>query len=317
MLKLGILDIGKYDYTQKAASKVLDETLDLVQEAERLGFHRYWLGEHHSNDVAWRSPETLIPLLAGLTERIKIGAAGILLGYHSPLRVAHTFKMLSYMFVDRIDLGLAKGFVNGPAEKVLGNIQVKGKQHYQTVYNNKISELVQYLNYKNNTFSAEDERRHIHIPPHGVTSPPIWLLGSSSSSLPLAVNYSTNFCLSLAHSFDSLATSAQTLEDYRSQYEEKTGEKPISSICVAGSCSFTKKASNAISTPSSQPFPIVMVEGSPSICEEQLLALQDQFKADEIIFLETSTHYEEKLATYTLLSEIFTLQHHPTTARYA
>ena len=105
-MQIGFLDFGSVLHSHVAT---IENTIEFAKLIDELGFSRYWLAEHHENGIAWRSPEVLISVLAGFTDNIRIGTAGILLPLNSSLRVAHQFKMLSTLYPGRIDLGIAKG----------------------------------------------------------------------------------------------------------------------------------------------------------------------------------------------------------------
>src|SRR5512133_633736 len=87
----------------------LRNTLDLAQLADELGYHRYWLAEHHGGTMlAGPSPEVLIGPVAMATERIRVGSGGVMLPHYSPLKVAETFSILAALAPGRIDLGLGR-----------------------------------------------------------------------------------------------------------------------------------------------------------------------------------------------------------------
>ena len=106
--KLGILDIGVVSSELNSYS-TLERTISDVQLADELGFSRYWLGEHNEYPFAWRNPDILIGILASITEKIRIGSAGVLLPLHPVLRVAENYRLLASLFPNRIDLGIASG----------------------------------------------------------------------------------------------------------------------------------------------------------------------------------------------------------------
>src|SRR6202012_3715789 len=94
----------------------LRNTLDLAQLADRLGYHRYWVAEHHgSPGLALAAPEVMIGLIASVTSRMRIGSGGIMLPHYSPLKVAETFSMLSALYPGRIDLGIGRAAGTDPA----------------------------------------------------------------------------------------------------------------------------------------------------------------------------------------------------------
>jgi luciferase family oxidoreductase group 1 len=85
------------------------ETLELAQAAERLGYHRYWLAEHHATPgLAGSCPEILIGQVAARTSRIRVGSGGVMLSHYSALKVAESFRMLELLFPGRIDLGIGR-----------------------------------------------------------------------------------------------------------------------------------------------------------------------------------------------------------------
>src|SRR5947208_3181535 len=85
------------------------ETLKLAEAADRLGYHRYWLAEHHSSSgVAGSCPEILIGQVAARTSRLRVGSGGVMLSHYSALKVAESFRMLETLFPGRIDLGIGR-----------------------------------------------------------------------------------------------------------------------------------------------------------------------------------------------------------------
>ena len=110
--QLGMLDLSWAEPPRSHAA-VAHDSLDLAPLAETFGYSRYWLAEHHSPWVAHGSPEILLPLLAGLTSSLRVGTAGVLLGFYSPYKVAANFRLLEALFPGRIDLGIARGLPDG------------------------------------------------------------------------------------------------------------------------------------------------------------------------------------------------------------
>ena len=106
--ELGVLDLTKRS-DRLSAQQSLAETLELASYVESLGYRRYWVAEHHTDDAAQSSPEVLLPLLASRTSQMRIGAAAILLRYYAPLKVAEVFLALEALFPGRIELGVARG----------------------------------------------------------------------------------------------------------------------------------------------------------------------------------------------------------------
>src|SRR5919205_1219186 len=108
MPPLSVLDLS-FVTTGTPPSAALRNTLDLARLADRLGYTRYWLAEHHNlPSVASPAPEIMIGQVAAATERIRVGSGGVMLPNHAPLMVAERFKVLEALFPGRIDLGLGR-----------------------------------------------------------------------------------------------------------------------------------------------------------------------------------------------------------------
>ena len=100
-------------------AEALHNTLDLARLTDQLGYHRYWVAEHHGGPMlASASPEALIGPIAAATERIRVGSGGVMLPHYSPFKVAETFTVLAALFPGRIDLGIGRAAGHGPADDV-------------------------------------------------------------------------------------------------------------------------------------------------------------------------------------------------------
>ena len=114
-MRLSVLDQSPISEGSTGAD-ALANTIDLARHCEALGYHRYWLAEHHGGPMlAGPSPEVLIPAVAGATSTMRIGSGGVMLPHYSPFKVAESFSLLSGLFPDRIDLGIgrANGWLSG------------------------------------------------------------------------------------------------------------------------------------------------------------------------------------------------------------
>lgn len=108
MIPLSVLDLSPVPEGSDAA-KSLHNTLELAQHAERLGFHRYWLAEHHNMPgIASAATSVVIGYVANGTSTIRVGAGGVMLPNHAPLVIAEQFGTLASLFPGRIDLGLGR-----------------------------------------------------------------------------------------------------------------------------------------------------------------------------------------------------------------
>ena len=187
------------------------ETLALAELADRLGYRRYWLAEHHSSDsLAGAAPEILITQVAGRTQRIRVGSGGVMLTHYSPLKVAENFRMLEALYPDRIDLGIGRA----PGSDQLTDAALKagpgalGAEHYPA----QVRDLIGYLA---GALPEEHPFHRIKAQPAGPTMPDVWLLGSSDQSAQVAAYFGCPF--SYAH-FISAESGPRIVELYREQY---------------------------------------------------------------------------------------------------
>lgn len=168
MIPLSILDLSPINEGSDVAQSFRN-TLALAQHAERLGYQRYWLAEHHGMPgIASAATAVLIGHVAGGTSTIRVGAGGIMLPNHSPLVIAEQFGTLESLFPGRIDLGLgrAPGSDQLTARALRRNLAADPNQ-----FPNDVVELMGY-------FSAE-QRHAVRAVPGAGLHVPIWILGSS------------------------------------------------------------------------------------------------------------------------------------------
>src|SRR6188472_2133582 len=114
MLRLSVLDQSPVAEGSTGA-QALHNTLDLARLADGLGYHRYWVAEHHGGpSLAGPSPEALIGPIASVTQRLRVGSGGVMLPHYSPFKVAETFSLLAGLFPGRIDLGIGRAAGTDP-----------------------------------------------------------------------------------------------------------------------------------------------------------------------------------------------------------
>ena len=175
MIPFSVLDLSPITEGGDAA-RSFRNSMNLAQHAERWGFHRYWLAEHHGMPgIASAATAVLIGHIAGGTSRIRVGAGGIMLPNHSPLVIAEQFGTLESLYPGRIDLGLgrAPGSDQITARALRRNLMSDADQFPQDVV-----ELMDY-------FSAERHRPVQAVPGAGLNIP-VWILGSSLFGAQLA-----------------------------------------------------------------------------------------------------------------------------------
>src|SRR6266481_8086786 len=116
MIKLSVLDQSPVSEGSTPAD-ALRNTIELACLADRLGYERYWIAEHHSTRAfASPAPEILISRVAAETAHIRVGSGGVMLPHYSPLKVAETFRVLHALYPNRIDLGIGRAPSGSPLD---------------------------------------------------------------------------------------------------------------------------------------------------------------------------------------------------------
>jgi luciferase family oxidoreductase group 1 len=157
----------------------LHNTIDLAQLTDRLGFHRYWVAEHHGGPMlAGPSPEVLIGPIASATEGIRVGSGGVMLPHYSPLKVAESFTILAGLYPGRIDLGLGRAAGTDPLTTFA--LQRDRRQAAPDDFREQLAELLAYLE---DNLPEDHPFRHLAATlPGRPELPQPWLLGSSPQS---------------------------------------------------------------------------------------------------------------------------------------
>src|SRR5258708_35077805 len=152
--------------------------LDLARAADRPGYVRYWLAEHHSiPSVASTSPEIMIGHVASVTNRMRIGSGGIMLPNHAPLRIAEEFRVLEALYPGRIDLGV--GRAPGSSQATALALRRSKERLMVDDFPELIGELLHF-------FRPPDHDDSIQAMPRDVRTPPLWMLGSTGDGPQIA-----------------------------------------------------------------------------------------------------------------------------------
>src|SRR3954447_15143566 len=176
--QLSVLDQSPISEGSTGAD-ALHNTLDLAGLADELGYHRYWVAEHHATPMlACAAPEVLIGPIAQTTERIRVGSGGVMLPHYSPLKVAEAFSALSGLYPDRIDLGL--GRAPGTDPQTMYALQRDRRQLSPDDFPQQLAELLAYL--YDRLPDDHPFRRLTRTLPGLPHRPEPWLLGSSPQS---------------------------------------------------------------------------------------------------------------------------------------
>ena len=207
-MKLSVLDQSAA-LAGRSEAESIRETLALAAHCEALGYHRFWLSEHHNlAAIVGSAPEVLMAAIAATTKRIRIGSAGVMLPHYSALKVAEQFRVLEALAPGRIDLGLgrAPGGDMRTAQALNPNAQAAADDFPQQVH-----DLQAWVN------ADGQPHRGIHAHPHGPTSPEMWILGSSDYGAQLAAHFGLPYAF--AYFFTDGQGAEQALDLYRRLYK--------------------------------------------------------------------------------------------------
>ncbi|HEV2147193.1 MAG TPA: LLM class flavin-dependent oxidoreductase [Longimicrobiaceae bacterium] len=239
-LVLGVVDQSPVRNGGTAAD-ALRETLELARAAERLGYARYWLAEHHStNSFAGSAPEVLIPMVASATRTIRVGSGGVLLPHYSPLKVAEQFRVLETLFPGRIDLGMGRAPGGDPL--TAGALRY-GRSVPVEAFPQQVEELARWL--ANEDFPRDHPWRRVRAMPRGPGVPELWILGSGGEGARHAAE------LGCAYSFAQFISGedgAAAVRGYRERFRPSARlAEPRASVAVGVVCAETREEAHRLS----------------------------------------------------------------------
>jgi len=224
-LKLSVLDQSpaRREATQDQAIR---ESLALARHCEALGYHRYWVSEHHNSaSIVGTAPEVLMAAIAATTQRIRVGSAGVMLPHYSTLKVAEQFRVLEAIAPGRIDLGLGRA----PGSDRLTAMALNPDPRAAENFPDQVHELGLWL--RGEPLPHGHPFREIRAHPQGPTSPEIWILGSSDYGAQLAAHFGLPYAY--AYFFTEGRGTEEALALYRRNYRPSVRHpRPLATICV-------------------------------------------------------------------------------------
>jgi len=331
-MKLSVLDQSPI-ISGHTPAQALEETLALARRADALGYHRYWLAEHHAiAALADPCPEILLARLGAETKRIRIGTGGVLLPYYSAFKTAEVFRMLEALYPGRVDLGIgrAPGGDQRTAMAVGGGRMPTAEDFPQQVW-----ELIGHLD---GTLPNDHPFKRVTCQPRGEGAPELWLLGSSDYSGLLAAQLGVRF--SFAHFINAQGGDA-VMRAYKERFRKDGREaEPHTSVCCFVICAESdeeaerrakvvdcrrldmgynrdsvvptqEEAEARVFSDQEQAYIRTqrprLVHGSAATCQAKLTALAEQFSADELMVLTITGSYATRLESYERLAAAFEL----------
>ncbi|KQL32416.1 MULTISPECIES: LLM class flavin-dependent oxidoreductase [Bacillaceae] len=324
-IKFSVLDLAPI--TQGGnPGEAFQHTKNLAQHAEKWGYNRFWLAEHHSMPgIASSATSVVIGYVAGATERIRVGSGGIMLPNHAPLVIAEQFGTLEAMYPGRIDLGL--GRAPGTDQVTMMALRRDPRNNGQD-FPQQLEELQGYLD-------VDSRFNKVRAIPGEGQDIPIWLLGSSGFSATLAAQLGLPF--SFASHFSPQNT-LPALERYRNYFEPSSVlDKPYAMVGLNVIAANTTEEAKILSTshqlqflslirntPSQLQPPVETMEGiwttfekesilsqlkstiigNPDEVKEKLQAFLDETDADEMIINTTIYDPKARLRSYEIVAEV-------------
>ncbi|WP_430667099.1 LLM class flavin-dependent oxidoreductase [Fictibacillus enclensis] len=305
----------------------LKKTLDLAQHAEKWGYNRYWLAEHHSMPgIASSATSVVIGHVAGGTERIRVGSGGIMLPNHAPLVIAEQFGTLESLYPGRIDLGLGRA---PGTDQVTAHALRRENMSNGEDFPEQVDELRAYL-------KADGGRNRVRAIPGEGLDIPIWLLGSSGFSARLSAQLGLPFSFASHFSPDN---TLPALDVYRRNFKpSEVLDKPYAMVGVNVIAADTEEKAAYLATSMQQQFlnlvrgipsklkpPVQSMEGiwspyekasidqqlrttmigTPETVKAKLQAFLDETQADEMIINAQIFDHQDRLRSYEIVSEVF------------
>jgi luciferase family oxidoreductase group 1 len=337
-MRISVLDQSPISEGSTGAD-ALRNTIELARLADRLGYHRYWVAEHHGGPMlAGPAPEALIGPIASATEGIRVGSGGVMLPHYSPFKVAETFSLLAGLFPDRIDLGIGRAPGTDPLTTYA--LQRDRRQASPDDFPNQLVELLAYFD-----DSLPDDHPFKRLAPNLPGRPHVpepWLLGSSPDSAIWAGQ------LALPYAFADFINpdGAGIATSYRNRFAaehggDDRGLAPRTAVAIWAVCAETDEEARHLATSRRMtmrllrqgqliqvPPPEKAIEwlraqglpetgavpgrraivGSPPVVREALERTVEEYGADEAIVVTITYDHEARLRSYELLAEVMELE---------
>jgi luciferase family oxidoreductase group 1 len=335
-MDLSIVDLSPVPNDGTAAD-AYSNTVDAAQQAERLGYSRFWVAEHHGmgNKLAGTTPEVLLGTLAAETDAIRLGSGAVLLNHYSPFKVAELFGSLDGLAPGRIDAGLGRANGSPAVDRALGTdrrVRNPDEDHAE-----KIEAVVSHLY---DSYPDGHAYSDLEIPRSDADTPVPWVLGSSPSSAALAGELGLRYCFA-AFIRPGLAT--RSFEEYRNRFEsselaggvdEPQGMVAVNAVCAetdaeaarlraVAEASFKRMERGVVGTTPSveeaidelgavpEPTPATLdagewpraISGSPKTLNDLLEQLSDRVGVDEVMIQHVVGDHADALRSHELLAD--------------
>ena len=323
--QISILDQSPL-FNEESNESALNRTVELAQKADKLGYHRFLVSEHHnSQDVAGSSPEVLVSYLLAKTKKIRVGSGGVMLQHYSPYKVAENFHVLASLAGGRVDLGIGKAPGGLP-------LSTKALQYKKVPASDDFYESLNLLNqFINNNLPEDHELAGLKASPLPKVKPEVILLGASRGSAIEAAKRNISF--SYAQFFNSADSDLEeAVKAYREHYptgkfilglnviasldEQKAKElaagqtlykvhlasgKRLTLVTEQQADKFGKESGESYTIEKVVPN---VISGTPVQIKEKLDELHAKYGIDEFIYHTPAKDIEARLESFELLSPL-------------
>jgi luciferase family oxidoreductase group 1 len=316
------------------AEQAVQETAELARYADKLGYTRFWVSEHHNTgSLAGSTPEVLLAYLGSQTKNIRIGSGGVMMPNHSTLKVAENFRMLEALFPGRVDLGMGRA---PGTDRLTAAMLNPSNQFSEQEF---IQQLYDLYDYFHDTGEPGTPQSKIRAIPQVQTVPDMWLLSSSGQSGLFAAHFGMG--LSFAH-FINPVGGPQAVALYRDRFKPSEDRaEPAASVAIFAFCSedeekigrhqklmdfrfnqfekgkgITPVGYEDIKDVTYTADEMVRIQhnrkrvitGTPAEMKEKLTNLALEYDVDEIIAVTITEDFSDRLESYRLLAEQFGLK---------
>jgi luciferase family oxidoreductase group 1 len=331
MIPLSLLDLA-FVTTGTPPSAALRNSIDLARHADRLGYRRYWIAEHHNlPSVAIAAPDILIGQIAAVTQNIRVGSGGVMLPNHAPLVVAERFRTLEALFPGRIDLGIGRA----PGTDGVTAVALRRRQDRREG-DDFLERLQELVLWETGGWPANHPFGNVVAMPSDAHLPPLYLLGSSDYSAELAGRIGMGFAF--AHHFATYDAVA-AMGAYRDKFQPSGWrERPLAILAIAAVCAdrdaeaerlassmdlnwlrrsygeyhVLPSPEEAAAYPYTEPDRLRMRKsrerlfvGTPDMIEARLMPLIEATKADEVMITSAIYDHAARKRSYELIAGHF------------
>ncbi|WP_276256441.1 LLM class flavin-dependent oxidoreductase [Halomontanus rarus] len=335
-MNLSIVDLAPVP-DGSSATDAYENTTEFAREAERLGYSRFWVAEHHgmADAIASTTPEVLIAHLLSRTSDIRIGSGTVLLNHYSPFKVAETFGALDALAPGRVDLGLGRATGIPAADHALRT--ERRQRNPDESHAEKIEETVEHLH---DGFPDDHAYAELQIARSAADVPESWVLGSSPSSAKIAGELGLRYCFA---AFIRPNLAERAFETYREHFEPSSlgagPDEPHGMLAVNAACAETDREAarlrssaeasyrrmqrgvvgrtpsveeavdelGGVPEPTPEPLPADewprAVSGSPETMRSLLEQLTDRVGVDDVIVQNIIADHDDVLRSHELLAD--------------